>query len=57
MRDLVAAMRRVADETRETGVADLHARADDQVRQLHEDAERRQADLRTARRHRRRRHR
>lgn len=46
MRDLVAAMRRVADEARETSIADLKARADDQVRKLEADAERRREELR-----------
>ena len=46
MRDLVSAMRRVAEETRDTGLADLRARADEQVRLLEADAERRQEDLR-----------
>ena len=47
MRDLVAAMRGVADEARETTIADLRARADEQVRRLETDAERRREELRT----------
>jgi hypothetical protein len=46
MRDLVAAMRTVADEARDTGVADLRTRAEEQVRQFETDAERRRNDLR-----------
>ena len=46
MRDLVAAMRKVADEARDTGVADLRTRAEEQVRQFEADAERRRNDLR-----------
>jgi hypothetical protein len=46
MRDLVAAMRRVADEARDTGVSDLRTRAEEQVRQFEADAERRRNDLR-----------
>jgi hypothetical protein len=46
MRDLVAAMRKVADEARDSGVADLRTRADDQVRLLESDAERRREELR-----------
>jgi hypothetical protein len=45
MRDLVAAMRKVADEARDTGVTDFRARADDQVRRLESDAERRRGEL------------
>jgi hypothetical protein len=47
MRDLVAAMRGVADEARETTIADLRAKADDRVRRLETDAERRREELRT----------
>ena len=47
MRDLVAAMRRVADEARESGMADLRARADEHVRKLEADAEKRREDLRS----------
>jgi len=46
MRDLVSAMRRVAEEARDTGLADLRGRADEQVRLLEADAERRREDLR-----------
>ena len=46
MRDLVAAMRKVADEARDTGVSDLRTRAEEQVRQFEADAERRRNDLR-----------
>ena len=46
MRDLVAAMRRVADEARDTGVADLRTKADEKVRLLESDAERRREQLR-----------
>jgi hypothetical protein len=46
MRDLVAAMRKVADEARDTGVSELRTRADEQVRQLEGDAERRRNELR-----------
>ena len=47
MRDLVAAMRRVADEARESGMAELRTRADDQVHKLEADAEKRREDLRS----------
>ena len=46
MRDLVSAMRRVAEETRDSGLADLRARSEEQVRLLETDAERRREDLR-----------
>lgn len=46
MRDLVDAMRRVADEARDTGVADLRAEADEQIRKLEGDADRRRGELR-----------
>jgi hypothetical protein len=46
MRDLVAAMRQVADEARDTGVADLRGQADEQVRRLDGDAEKRRQELR-----------
>jgi hypothetical protein len=46
MRDLVAAMRKVADEARDTGVSDLRTRAEEQVRQFEADAERRRNELR-----------
>ncbi|MGZ8475899.1 MAG: hypothetical protein ACXWWQ_06715 [Candidatus Limnocylindria bacterium] len=44
--DLVAAMRRVADEARETTVADLRSRVDEAIREREEDAERRRGELR-----------
>jgi hypothetical protein len=46
MRDLVAAMRGVADEARDTGVADVRTRADDRVSSLEADAETRRQELR-----------
>ena len=46
MRDLVAAMRGVADEARDAGVSDLRSRADEEVRRLESDAQRRQEELR-----------
>jgi len=46
MRDLVAAMRKVADEARQAGVEQLKTRADEAVRALESDAEKRRADLR-----------
>ena len=46
MRDLVAAMRRVADEARDTSVTDVRTTADEQVRRLEDDAERRREQLR-----------
>lgn len=48
MRELVVAMRRVADEARETGMSELMTRADDQVRTIETDAEKRRSDLRAA---------
>jgi hypothetical protein len=47
MRDLVAAMRGVADEAREAGMSDLRAHADEKVHELEADAGRRQDDLRS----------
>lgn len=47
MRDLVAAMRRVAEEARDSGMADLRARADEHVRKLEADAEKRREELRS----------
>lgn len=47
MRELVAAMRRVADEARESGLAGLKAQADDQVRSLEGESEKRAGDLRS----------
>jgi hypothetical protein len=46
MRDLVAAMRKVADEARDAGVADMRTRADERVRLLEGDADRRREELR-----------
>jgi hypothetical protein len=46
MRNLVAAMRGVADEARDAGVSELRSRADEQVRRLESDAQRRQEELR-----------
>ncbi len=46
MRDLVAAMRGVADEARDTGVTELRMKADEQVRRLETDAEQRRTELR-----------
>jgi hypothetical protein len=46
MRDLVSAMRRVAEEARDAGISDLRARADEQVSQVETDAARRGEDLR-----------
>lgn len=46
MRDLVSAMRGVADEARETGLAELRAKSDEQVRTLETDAEGRREALR-----------
>ncbi len=48
MRELVVAMRRVADEARESGMSDLMTRADEQVRTIESDAEKRRTDLRAA---------
>jgi hypothetical protein len=45
MRDLVAAMRRVAEETRQSSLSDLRTRAEEQVRTLEADAERRREEL------------
>ncbi|HEX7197415.1 MAG TPA: hypothetical protein VF364_11355 [Candidatus Limnocylindria bacterium] len=45
MRDLVAAMRRVAEETRQSGLSDLRTKAEEQVRTLEADAERRRQEL------------
>jgi hypothetical protein len=46
MRDLVAAMRAVAEEARQTGVTELKARTDEQVLTLEAEAELRKTDLR-----------
>jgi hypothetical protein len=45
MRELVSAMRKVADEARETGVTDARSRAEAQVSRLEAAAERRRAEL------------
>ncbi|MGZ8481752.1 MAG: hypothetical protein ACXWWO_04765 [Candidatus Limnocylindria bacterium] len=45
LRELVAAMRHVADETKQTGLADAHARAEERVKQLEAEGERRRQDL------------
>ncbi len=45
LRDLVAAMRQVAEEARQAGVTEIRARADAQVRRLDVETERRRADL------------
>lgn len=46
MRDLVAAMRRVAEETRQAGLSDLRAKSEEQVRTLEAETERRREELR-----------
>ena len=45
LRELVTAMRRVADETKATGLADARARADERVTQLEAEGERRRQEL------------
>jgi hypothetical protein len=45
MRELVTAMRRVADEARQAGVTDIQARADEQIKRLEADAARRREEL------------
>jgi hypothetical protein len=45
MRDLVAAMRGVADEARRSASSEVQSRADDQMQQLEADAGRRRAEL------------
>ncbi|HSO01706.1 MAG TPA: hypothetical protein VLS46_04210, partial [Gaiellaceae bacterium] len=47
LRELVAAMRRVAEETKQAGLADARARADERVKQLEADGERRRQELST----------
>ncbi|HSJ00158.1 MAG TPA: hypothetical protein VLA59_07225, partial [Patescibacteria group bacterium] len=47
LRELVAAMRRVADETKQAGLADARARAEERVKQLEADGERRRQELST----------
>ncbi len=46
MRDLVSAMRRVADEARQAGIDEVRASADEQVKRMEADAETRRAELR-----------
>jgi hypothetical protein len=48
MRDLVAAMRRVAEETRQAGLSDLRTKSEARVRSLEADSERRREELRSA---------
>lgn len=48
MRDLVAAMRRVAEETRQAGLSDLRTKSEERVRSLEADSERRREELRSA---------
>lgn len=45
MRELVSAMRRVADEAKRAGIADARSRADDHIKQLDAEAERRHAEF------------
>jgi hypothetical protein len=45
MRDLVEAMRRVAEETRQSGLSDLRTKAEERVRTLEADAEHRREEL------------
>jgi hypothetical protein len=45
MRDLVAAMRRVAEETRQSGLSELRTKAEEQVRTLEADSEHRRETL------------
>ncbi len=47
LRELVAAMRRVADESKETGLADARARAEERVKELETEGERRRQELST----------
>ena len=47
LRELVAAMRRVADETKQAGLADARARADERVKQLESQGERRRQEIST----------
>jgi hypothetical protein len=47
MRDLVAAMRRVAEETRQSSLSDLRTKAEEQVRTLEADSEQRREELKT----------
>jgi hypothetical protein len=48
MRDLVAAMRRVAEETRQSGLSELRTKAEERVRTLEADAERRREELKAS---------
>ena len=50
MRDLVEAMRRVAEETRQSGLSDLRTKSEEQVRRLEAEAERRREELEATRR-------
>ena len=45
LRELVAAMRRVADETKQTGLTDARSRAEERVKQLEAEGERRRQEL------------
>jgi hypothetical protein len=45
LRDLVAAMRRVAEESKQAGLADAQARAEERVKELDEEGERRRQEL------------
>lgn len=47
MHELVAAMRRVAEEARQAGIAEARSKADARVRELEADGERRRAELRS----------
>lgn len=47
MRDLVEAMRRVAEETRQAGLSDLREKSEEQVRKLEADSERHREELRS----------
>ena len=47
LRELVAAMRRVADETKQAGLADARARAEERVKRLQAEGERRRQELST----------
>jgi len=46
MRDLVEAMRRVAEETRQAGLSDLREKSEEQVRKLEADSEQHREELR-----------
>jgi hypothetical protein len=47
MRELVTAMRGVADEARQAGMAEARSRAEEQVKRLEAEAERRRAEIRS----------